>query len=255
MSDKGILWAEQIEERAGHAAKSILDTLEGKMKTQLKGFDRRDLHAAIAEQVTQAMFKLGTFVCAGASESIGVHIEKFTCSGQEPGDVTITLKPLPGVNFLQLLAANVKKSAVLAFVNQEAYGQARAELVREIHREQTDWVQQSEKQAAPEKSGDEQLGDDKQAMKREPPEEGSTAQSEDPLALALAHLRVYVDSPTVAGWSERERYVAWEWAVAFKEQGEACTKARPHWLPIPEPKPAEPAVQQAPTETEPAVSA
>lgn len=37
-----------------------------------------------------------------------------------------------------------------------------------------------------------------------------------------------------AGWTERERAVAWEWALAYEADGENCKIARPHWLPIPE---------------------
>lgn len=37
-----------------------------------------------------------------------------------------------------------------------------------------------------------------------------------------------------AAWTERERAVAWEWALAYEADGEECKIARPHWLPIPE---------------------
>lgn len=38
-----------------------------------------------------------------------------------------------------------------------------------------------------------------------------------------------------ANWTERERTVAWEWAIAYEADGADCKIARPHWLPIPEP--------------------
>jgi hypothetical protein len=59
--------------------------------------------------------------------------------------------------------------------------------------------------------------------------------SVDSLREKLDQLRVYVGGDVAAQWTEQERVVAWEWALAFEEHGDDCTIARPHWLPIPEP--------------------
>jgi len=220
MTDGAIVWADQIEVRAGAVAKKVLDRLESMLRKQIDGHDRKNLHAAIAEEVVSAMYRLGTFVCAGAAESMGVHIKNFACAGQSADDTKITLTPLPSDNFLQLLAANAGKNAVLAFVNETAYTQARDELVKEIHREQTDWVHQAEK-----------------ARLTEGP--APAAPMTDDLLLAkLVELSVPILPQAVSAWSERERVVAWDWAVAYEKAraaGADCPIARPHWIPIPEP--------------------
>lgn len=59
-------------------------------------------------------------------------------------------------------------------------------------------------------------------------------QSADSLVEHLAAVNVHVDADTAGAWTERQRAVAWEWVLAYKELGEACTIARPHWLPVPQ---------------------
>lgn len=222
MRDGTVVWADQIEVRAGRIAKAIIDRLGGILRKQLDEHDRKNLHAAIADEVINAMYRLGTFVCAGAQDSMGVHIEKFACNGQESKDTKITLIPVPGdtVNFLQLLAANAGKNAVLAFVNEIAYEQARDSLTKEIHREQTDWVHQAEKEHKAEQS----------APDAPPPDTSLIS-----LLERLVNLGVNPDLNAAEAWTEAEREVAMTWVVAYEKDGEACTIARPYWLPIPEP--------------------
>lgn len=68
----------------------------------------------------------------------------------------------------------------------------------------------------------------------EPAEPTSDALADtDRLLTKLAELGVR-PGIEAAAWTERERAVAWEWALAYEADGDECKIARPHWLPIPE---------------------
>lgn len=76
--------------------------------------------------------------------------------------------------------------------------------------------------------------------------DSSEPQSVDTLLDKLDALGVFPGKQAADAWTEQERVVAWEWALAFEEHGEDCTIARPHWLPIPEAEaPAETAEPQS----------
>jgi hypothetical protein len=224
---KQVQWAKELDVRAGHVAKTVLDKFEHLAREQLKPEQRKELHASIAETILQAMYKLGTFVCAGAHESIAVTIESIAIKGQDPKDTKIMLVPGLSPNFLNLLAANAKKDAVLAFVNQTAYSQAREELVRDIHRDQTDWVHQSEKQAAVRQPGD---------TEPKPLIVVDSLAQEDTLHGKLVDIGVDVTREFVASFTDPQRAISWEWALQYEkeaEDGTPMTMARPPWLPIP----------------------
>lgn len=56
----------------------------------------------------------------------------------------------------------------------------------------------------------------------------------DSLLVKLRSLAVFPVESAVALWTEQERTVAWEWALAYEQDADRCTIARPHWLPIPD---------------------
>jgi hypothetical protein len=55
----------------------------------------------------------------------------------------------------------------------------------------------------------------------------------------LASVGVHVELETVQNWTKEELTVAAGWAGEYAKDPESCTVARPHWLPIPEPKAAD----------------
>jgi hypothetical protein len=142
--DKVKVWALRIQEEGGKVAKDILDKLVALDKTgfaNLTPVQRRDVHERIARAVTGAMYRLGTFVVAGAQDTIPCKLESAAVKG--PGEVKLTLIPAESAN-LHTIVDNAGKDVVIACVNALAYSQARESLVSAVTREQTDWVQREE---------------------------------------------------------------------------------------------------------------
>ncbi len=153
-NDKVIAWQGRIQEKVGQATKAIVDRLVSMPKSgfsQLSPSERRDAHETIAKEIADVMYRLGTFVTAGAQDFQVCHLEGVNIG--KGGKVACKLIPVAsegGPINLELLAANADKQVVLAYINGVAYQQAREALTKAIHREQTDWVNRREDEAAEE---------------------------------------------------------------------------------------------------------
>lgn len=141
-TDKTQVWAHRINKEAGRTAKAVLDLLVAIDPAGFKAMtkiQREQVHERIAREIVETMFRLGSFVCAGAQDSIEATLISATIKGAD--DIKLTIEPKEGSN-IHLIADNASKQVVVAFINKLAYDQARDALVKDIHREQTDWVAQ-----------------------------------------------------------------------------------------------------------------
>lgn len=144
MAEKTEIWAHRINKEAGRTAKAVLDLLVSIDPAGFKAMtkiQREQVHERIAREVVETMGRLGTFVCAGAQDSIEATLVGVTIKSAD--DIKLTLEPKAGSN-VHLVADNASKQVVLAFINLPAYLLAREALVKQIHRDQTDWVAAAE---------------------------------------------------------------------------------------------------------------
>lgn len=147
-NDKEIAWQGRIQEKVGQATKAVVDRLVSMPKSgfgQLSPTERRDAHETIAKEIADVMYRLGTFVVAGAQDFQVCSLEQVTIKGADK--LKLALVPIAsegGPINLEQLAANSGKQVVVAFINGVAYSQAREALSKAIHREQTDWVSRQE---------------------------------------------------------------------------------------------------------------
>jgi hypothetical protein len=146
MTDKVEVWAHRIHQEAGKTAKAVLDLLVSIDPAGFKNMtkiQREQVHERIAREVVETMGRLGTFVAAGAQDAIEATLVAVNIKGAD--DIKLTLEPKAGSN-VHLVADNASKQVVVAFINQLAYETARDALVKQIHRDQTDWVATAEEE-------------------------------------------------------------------------------------------------------------
>jgi hypothetical protein len=139
--EKTLLWKNRIQTEVGKAARSVLDKLVAIDPAGFKKMthaERTEVHDLIAREIADTMLRLGTFITAGAQDSIQATLSKTTITGADK--VKSELIPVLTPQLLTLLAANAGKTVVVSFTNAEAYNAARESLKVAIHREQTDWV-------------------------------------------------------------------------------------------------------------------
>lgn len=140
-NDRGIVWKDRIKQQAERVAGKVIEKLGVTGAGQkLSPLDKTTIGAGVVEAVIDCMLQLGSFVSAGAQDSIGAKLEQVTIGSK----VSLKLIPVEQGNLLELLAANAGKQVTIAFVNQESYSIARDELVKAIHRDQMDWLDDNE---------------------------------------------------------------------------------------------------------------